>query len=169
MMDQIWIPFVFIGFPISFALWIWQHGKIKLPVRAALALGIAVIVVGSAWLMAGPETRGTSAWYESTPGLQIVLFLLMIVGMASRYITKAIELRKERIAEFRKSGAPFVKPNLEFDVWEFSYPMFLSVVTYGALLAQIKEPTLTLSNCVLSYQTGFFWQTIAADKISGKR
>lgn len=42
--------------------------------------------------------------------------------------------------------------------------MFVSVVTFGALVTQLKDHTLSVSNATLSFQTGFFWQTILTAK-----
>jgi len=43
-----------------------------------------------------------------------------------------------------------------------------SFVTYGALLAQIGDSMITLANATLSFQTGFFWQTILTAKRMSK-
>jgi hypothetical protein len=88
----------------------------------------------------------------------------MILGMMSRYLTKAIDVRRERIQELEQAGAPFKKPGIDFDAWEFSYPFFVSVITYGLLMSQMERDDITVPNIALSFQTGFFWQTILAAK-----
>jgi hypothetical protein len=130
-----------------------------LPAILALA---AVLFVTLPVETLGDETR---VWNE-TPFRELILFALMIVGMAARYMTHAIELRRERIKELSKEqgGIRGRKPKLEFDAWEFSYPLFVSVVTFGALLSQIGDSFLTLANTILSFQTGFFWQTVLAKR-----
>ena len=46
------------------------------------------------------------------------------------------------------------KPSIEFDAWEFSYPLFVSVITFGTLLSQLEGNVLNVANIVLSFQTG---------------
>jgi hypothetical protein len=92
----------------------------------------------------------------------------MLVGMAIRYVTKAIEERRERIAAWKESGKLGGAPGLEFDRWEFVYPMLLSAITFGSLLPQIKSDELTLETTLLAFQTGFFWQTLLASKLAQK-
>lgn len=100
-------------------------------------------------------------WYNRSPYFQMLLFLFMILGMASQYFYNAVLVRRNKIAKLKENeGTMERKPKIEFDMWEFSLPMFVSVMTYGALLSQIEDEQLTISNVVLSYQTGFFWQTI---------
>ncbi len=84
--------------------------------------------------------------------------------MIARYMTNAIEVRREKISALQKQGGAYSTPSLAFDIWEFSYPLFVSVVTFGGLLSQLKDHTLSLANAVLSFQTGFFWQTILAGR-----
>ena len=53
---------------------------------------------------------------------------------------------------------------MEWDRWEFVYPLLVSVITFGALLGQLEDTVANLPNLILSFQTGFFWQTILADR-----
>jgi len=77
-----------------------------------------LIVLGIVlYLQIGPATLGAEEWYQTSPYLETGFFLLMLIGMAARYVTKAIEVRRERISELKKAGGPFTKPPLEFDIW----------------------------------------------------
>jgi len=75
-------------------------------------------------------------------------------------MTKIIEERREKIAEEKRKTGNVIKPKLEFDLWKFTYPLFVSVVTFGALLSQLNAQYISFAGIILSFQTGFFWQTI---------
>ena len=56
-----------------------------------------------------PQTLGEKGpWYDASPYLEIIFFVLMFLGMSARYVTKAIETRREKILELQKQGTPFV-------------------------------------------------------------
>lgn len=155
--------FIVLGSLVAAAIWVGQRrawGTLRRIMFLLLVLVAAVLVVSLARdpisITLGPQ----EAWYESTPAPEIYYFVVMLFGMAARYITRAIEMRRERIAQLEKLGEPFNTPGLEFDRWEFSYPFFLSIVTYGALLPQLSDATFNVTSTILSFQTGFFWQTI---------
>jgi hypothetical protein len=156
--------FVVSGILISLVIWVVQRHQWKMSIRLLSAAATLVVLGAFVYLQGGPATLGAEKWYETSPYLELFFFLLMLTGMAARYVTKAIEIRRDKIAELQKQGVPVVKPKLEFDIWEFSYPLFVSVVTYGALLSQLKDHTFSVSNATLSFQTGFFWQTVLAAK-----
>lgn len=88
----------------------------------------------------------------------------MLLGMVARYFTQAIELRRAKIERLSNDGKPFDKPKLEFDAWEFAYPFFISMITYGALAAQMDDAKLKIATITLCFQCGFFWQTILGAK-----
>jgi hypothetical protein len=158
----VWLSFVILGSLLAGAVWVVQRTQWGRWQRiAALALLAAGATI-TAFVTRSPITlgAGSGAWYSATPIPEIYYFVVMMVGMAGRYVTRAIEERREKIVRLEKTGEPFQKPNLEFDRWEFAYPFFLSIVTYGALLSQLPDSTFSLTGTALSFQTGFFWQTI---------
>lgn len=155
-----------VGTSLSLIIWCLQrphwNGLLKALCCAVLVAAAALLV----FLEATPRTLGAEKWYSSGPYPDLCFFVFMLIGMAARYFTKAIEVRREKIAALEKAGAALAKPGIDFDIWEFSYPLFVSVVTFGALLTQVKGDGLSLGNIILSFQTGFFWQTILATKQS---
>lgn len=160
-----WASFIIYGVLFSAIVWVLQRRGWKVWLRAALILFFASFLFIADYMTEGAETLGShERWYTDSPGRETVLFVFMLFGMIVRYFTKAIEDRRGKISEMKKKGERFRKPRLEFDVWEFSYPLMISVITFGALLSQIGEAAPTLSNMTLSFQTGFFWQTILAAK-----
>ena len=145
--------------------WFLQRRRWKPWVRALCFLTILFLLLTFVYFQEGPSTLGgPGKWYETSPYVEALFFVVMLAGMIARYITKAIEIRREKIAELQREGGNFTKPMLEFDAWEFSYPLFVSVVTYGALLSQLKDHSFSIGNATLSFQTGFFWQTLLATK-----
>ncbi|MGA3049642.1 MAG: hypothetical protein ABSD67_23760 [Terracidiphilus sp.] len=154
---------------LSLAIWCLQRPRWKAASRVSCALVLAMGATLITYFEAtSTKTLGTEHWYKESPIPESCFFFLMLVGMASRYFTRAIEVRRERIVAVKKRGGAFDKPGLEFDAWEFSYPLFLSVVTFGALLTQIKDDGISIRNMILSFQTGFFWQTLLVIKQQGK-
>jgi hypothetical protein len=72
------------------------------------------------------------------------------------------------VVKWKDAGRQGNSPGLEFDMWEFAYPMLLSAITFSSLLPQLKGDGLTLENTLLGFQTGFFWQTLLASKLTQK-
>jgi hypothetical protein len=99
------------------------------------------------------------AWYARSPYRELILFVAMLFGMVARYFNLAIEGRRTRMSELRAKGDQS-RVRLQFDIWEFLNPLFVSVITFGALLNQLGSEGVSLANFILSFQTGFFWQTI---------
>jgi hypothetical protein len=151
---------VILGVVVAVCIWIIQtrrFGWVAKTVTLVVAgLGIAVFL-----LVARPESfLGSAAWYERTPYKEICFLLLMLLGMVVRYFAYAIEQRRDRLAQMRKEGQANPQLGLQFDAWEFSYPLLFSVVTFGGLLGQVKDGGFTVANAMLSFQSGFFWQTL---------
>jgi hypothetical protein len=163
-----WSFYAISGTLVSLLAWTLERRRWKTWNRT-LGVAILFIVLGLVvFKQLGPATLGNEKWYEATPYVEGLFFGLMLLGMIARYLTKAIEYRREKIDDLRKAGGKIVKPPLEFDLWEFSYPLFISIVTFGALLSQLVDRRLSIANAVLSFQTGFFWQTLLAAKQSDK-
>lgn len=128
---------------VSFANWEWWW-------RIALALAVTIIVT-SVIGYSGSVTLGREAWFDVSPFRELLLFALMLLGMAARVVSLAIESSR---AKNKSAKRPIVSR------WDFIYPMLFAVPTFGALLTQVTSETLTTANVVLAFQTGFFWQTI---------
>ncbi len=113
-------------------------------------------------LLRSPETLGPSDWLQSPFWRGIVLFHCMIAGMVGRSLSHAIEDRRDRVVKWHLAGSPGQPPRIEFDRWEFAYPLLFSAITFGTLLGQLKTQEITMESVLLSFQTGFFWQTLLA-------
>lgn len=159
-----WLNLLVAGVLVSGLIWLYQRNKLGRWIRGVL--GIVLLALGAAWIYIsqGPITLGEANWYDRSPWQELIVLVLMLAGMVARYLTQAIEARRQRIEELAKTGKRFTKPKLEFDVWEFSYPFLVSIITYGALIAQMNDARMSVAVVTLSFQFGFFWQTILGTK-----
>jgi hypothetical protein len=157
-----WLSVIIAGIAAALAGWLVrllaprQH-KTLLSLLAALAA-----LTGTFFLWRQPTVLGPTSLWEQPPYRELALFAAMICGMAIRFLTSAIKLRRPELEKWRKAGRRGAKPAISFDTWEFIYPLLFSAVTFGALLTQVKSEALSLEKLLLSFQTGFFWQTLLA-------
>lgn len=132
---------------------IWQRAPRWL--RALTTGSFAALLV--VMFVTRPSELGPTPWVQKSPWREIAFFLAMASGTAARYLTKAIEDRRKVQAN---SSVRRRKVPLHLDAWEFAYPYFFSVLTFGALLGQIQGKGVDLATIILSFQNGFFWQTL---------
>ena len=154
-------PFLIVGLLAVGVLWALTRRRWHLGARVAVAGVFIALLAGL--LITNVVTLGAdqpAQWYERTPAREVLFLVFMLLGIAARSLSKAIEERRAQITRLRESGGPLAKPKLEMDVWEFAYPMLFAVITYGALLGQIGASAVTFQTMVLSFQNGFFWQTL---------
>ena len=90
----------------------------------------------------------------------------MLFGMASSYFNRLINERRAKIDELRKKGERD-KPGIDFDVWDFVQPFFVSLVTFGAVIGKLNN-TDNWINLIIGFETGFFWQTILSNRSSSQ-
>jgi hypothetical protein len=160
--------FIVLGVYVSLAVWILQRQRIGRNLKIILGGAFTVVFAILVLFLQQEHFLGDVAWYDRAPYRQGLLLFLMLLGMMTRYLASLIEERREKLVELTKSGQQNPKVNLRFDVWEFSYPLLFSVMTFGGLLSQIKDDTLTVANVVLSFQNGFFWQSLLKKPIQTK-
>lgn len=158
-----WISFLLYGTCLSIFIWLIQHKNINILILFIL-FSLLLSLVSFFYFLFSNRFLGPESWYNTSPYIEIIYFALMILGMSARYITNAIEVRREKNKKLKnKKNNP--KIALEFDWYEFSYPFFFSIITFGMLLKQIETEVLTISNVVISFQNGFFWQTVLKKEI----
>jgi hypothetical protein len=130
-------------------------------IKTVVMLCLSVVLAVSVFIFIEPATLGASQWFQQSPWWELLLFLVMLAGMMCRYITAAIEERRDRL----RTSTNKRRVRIRFDPWEFSYPLFVSVITFGGVLSAISAKEVSLQNVILSFQTGFFWQTILASRV----
>jgi len=151
---------IILGVFMAVCIWIFQTRKIGLKAKIISLAVLGLSFVGFVALFRQGAFLGSTIWYNRSPYKEICFLLFMLLGMVVRYFAFAIEQRRDKIAELRKTGQADPRIGLQFDAWEFSYPLLFSVVTFGGLLGQVKDGDLTVANVMLSFQSGFFWQTL---------
>jgi hypothetical protein len=131
--------------------------------RAGIAIVATGAIVAIVYEIAKPATLGgdgsIASFLRSSPVREFLLFGCLLVGMAASVLSVAIERRE---AAKREPAAPDV--GLQIDKWQFVYPMLFAIPTFGALLTQVSGPLLSVTDSILAFQTGFFWQTILKAK-----
>lgn len=158
------IELVLGGALISALIWSARRATAKPRFVLIVAITLLLIVCWGYIIHPAVDTLGPdNAWYNTSPMRELIVFGLMIAGMVARYFHQAIDRRREKIAALKLAGDDSAIPGIDFDFWEFSYPFFVSVITYGALLSQIGDASLTISTTTLSFQFGFFWQTLLSN------
>ena len=155
-----WMTFLIYGLLAAAALWFGANPRLPRAARFVLVVAVVALAVVVIYVIGDKTFLGDEPWYRRSPYEEALLFLLMVLGMVARYLTSAIEERRRKLAA--RKTKPRRKPGIDFDIWEFSYPLLVSVITFGLLLQQIGEEGLALTNSILSFQTGFFWQTLLA-------
>src|ERR1700730_11649564 len=123
--------------------WKWWWGAL---LAVGVALGVAMVFDTSL-----PLKLGREEWFDRSPFRELILFVLMILGMAARVVSLAIEHQR---------GHDDVAAKPVMSGWDLVYALLFALPAFGALLSQIAAESLTVANVVLSFQTGFLWQTI---------
>jgi hypothetical protein len=97
--------------------------------------------------------QGPSHVFQQTPVKELIFFVAMILGMVAKYFWDLIEERRKAPPDPHSGRRP-----LHFDPWECIQPLLVAGIVFGAILSMLKE--LTVPSVLLSFQNGFFWQTI---------
>ena len=106
---------------------------------------------------------GQPIWYENSPWKQLVLFSVMLLGMLTNTI---YDLLKTRINSKLSNDGGKVKHQF---IWEqFLLPLTISGILFGYIWGNHSNESLDTSTILLSYQNGFFWQTIISKLIPEK-
>ena len=141
-----------------FSLLARQHPK---PARAAVAV-LALAVLAAGMFMGAfqyPNERSGGNWLDKPAVGQTILFIFMMTGMMCKNLFDLIERRKDRLKEGFSNSK---KPGLDFDFWNFVQPLLVASIVFGAVLG--ADLHLGLPGLLLSFQNGFFWQSILAKR-----
>ena len=90
--------------------------------------------------------KGEENFLSKIPWLEIGLYFIMLLGMASKYLFDAIGEKKRKKIKFNK--------------WQFTKPFLVSPMIFGAVYAMIPETTSAFLLLIFAYQNGFFWHTV---------
>jgi divalent metal cation (Fe/Co/Zn/Cd) transporter len=126
-------------------------------------LGVALIVgTASILIMAATVTvrAGEVEWYQQVPYKQLIALVVMIAGMAAKYFFDLIEARR------RRKSAGDSRARLRFDRWDFAQPFLVSLIVFGSFWSGHGDDVLSLNWLIMSFQNGFFWQTLLGKQAS---
>ena len=102
-------------------------------------------------------------WWDLHVVKEVVLFIIMLLGMAVGNFARAIEHRRPRLGAWIKRGRKGDAPKLELDTYEFLYPFLFSFLTFSGIAEVTKDKTLTFSLLTIAFQNGFFWDAIVSN------
>ncbi len=122
--------------------------------RASGVAGLIALLAFFVWVLEVPLRAAGQPWYETPPYKQGVALGFMVLGMAGKYLFDVIEARRQKKAQGHTN------PKLEFDRWDFFQPFIISFMVFGAFWNVHGHEALSISCLVISFQNGFFWQTI---------
>ncbi|MBF0536351.1 MAG: hypothetical protein HQK90_15260 [Nitrospirae bacterium] len=133
--------YLIIGLQLSVLIWLIQRKNIKKYLRIGFIFLVIISIVILFKINADtqPNTLGNNEWYNASPYKEIILLVFLLFGIFTRYLTQQIENRSKKISKLRikYKDSEFVKPKIEFDFYEFSYPFLSSVVTIFLMLERI--------------------------------
>ena len=158
------LSFIILGFIVALGIWTYERTIWNWLIRLALLFCISILFVLTAYMFRPVRFLNDMPWYDTSHYREIIFFLVMLTGMVSSTLSRAIKDRRQEIARLKKSGSQFETPGLVIDRWDLLHPFLFSLVTFGGLLSQIEDQLFSLASVTLSFQTGFFWQTVLKGK-----
>jgi hypothetical protein len=104
-----------------------------------------------------PPTRTeTEIWYQNTPWKHAILFVVMLLGMVTNYFFELVQAR----IKAKESNGQVQLPKF---IWEkLVLPLLIAGILFGYFWGEHSHEPMELTVILISYQNGFFWQTILA-------
>ena len=124
----------------------WQQKKQIIFICSIIILGALIYVLIDIFILQSQNGITKGNFFAKIPWLEIGLYLIMLVGMASKYLFDVIGDKKRKKIKFNK--------------WQFIKPFLVSPMIFGAVYAMIPETTSALLLLIFAYQNGFFWHTV---------
>lgn len=102
-----------------------------------------------------PPVRGEGEdWYQIAPWKHLILFLVMFLGMITNYLFEFIQTR----IKAKESKGKIKLPQF---IWEkMVLPLVVAGILFSYFWGQHSGEAMGLTVIFISYQNGFFWQTI---------
>jgi len=122
--------------------------------RFCAVLAITAVTWFAFYVLEVTVRAPNAPWYEDTPWKQIIALSLTILGMAAKYLHDVIVERRH------SKSAGSSPPPLNIDVWEFILPFLVSFIVFGSFWNAQGDQTIDVMWLVISFQNGFFWQTV---------
>jgi len=130
----------------------WQQKRQIIFVCLVIFLGALVYVLIDVFILQSGNGITKGDFFDRIPWLEIALYFIMLMGMASKYLFDAIGDKKRRKIKFNK--------------WQFIKPFLISPMIFGVVYSTIPETTSTFLLLIFAYQNGFFWHTVLYKVVS---
>ncbi|MBN2092727.1 hypothetical protein JW964_24105 [candidate division KSB1 bacterium] len=153
--------YLFIGMLLGFLLIIFIFNR-KFHWALRILLLFFLVILSGFFLLAfdiAPPVRGEEeCWHQIAPWKHIILLIVMLLGMITNYF---FEFLQARIKAKESAG----QAKLPKFIWEkLVLPLLIAGILFGYFWGQHGKEPMGLAIIFISYQNGFFWQTIL-DKI----
>lgn len=123
---------------------------------AALVVLVATLGVLGSILLSRPITRNAEVeegWYREAPWKHLLLFAAMLLGMVSNTLFDYLNAR----VRARKAG----KRSMPKLLWEeMLMPVVIAGLVFGYFWGKHGGEEMSLAMFLVSYQNGFFWQSV---------
>ena len=124
---------------------IWKQKVQIIFVLSALVLGLGLFLFVDLFFIESKDVmeKGTTLGTR-IPWLEISLYFIMLVGMASKYFFDAIGKGNK----------------IKFQKWQFLRPILVSPMVFGVIYGNAGEDIPIMLFLIFAFQNGFFWQTV---------
>lgn len=144
------VPFIVLSIVALLAMLLvkkdWRQNKQIIFVCTIIIVGAVVYALIDVFFLQPGGTKGEENFFSKIPWLEIGLYFVMLIGMASKYLFDAIGDKNRKKIKFNK--------------WQFLKPFLVSPMIFAAVLSIIPGSGSVFLLLIFSYQNGFFWQTI---------
>jgi hypothetical protein len=123
----------------------WQQKKQIIFVCSIIILGALIYVLIDIFILQSRNGITKGDFFAKIPWLEIGLYFIMLLGMASKYLFDAIGEKKRKKIKFNK--------------WQFIKPFLVSPMIFAAVYSMTPETTSAFLLLIFAYQNGFFWHT----------
>jgi hypothetical protein len=124
----------------------WQQKRQIIFVCSIIILGALLYALIDIFVLQSRNNITKGDIFAKIPWLEIGLYFIMLLGMASKYLYDAIGEKNRKKIKFNK--------------WQFLKPFFVSPMIFAAVYSTIPESTSTFLLLIFAYQNGFFWHTV---------
>ena len=126
----------------------WKPLTQTIFITCTFIAGTALAITVTVYMLISSPGIPKSSWnrFDEVSWFDILLYFIMLLGMASKYIFDKIGDKKRK--------------KLRFNKFQFFKPFLVSPIIFGSVYSQIPENASLVLLLVFSYQNGFFWQTI---------
>jgi hypothetical protein len=124
----------------------WQQKKQIIFVCSIIILGTLLYVLIDIFILQSRNGITKGDFFAKIPWLEIGLYFIMLLGMASKYLFDAIGEKKRKKIKFNK--------------WQFIKPFLVSPMIFVAVYSMTPETTSAFLLLIFAYQNGFFWHTV---------